>query len=67
MGWRIKATCRKGAAGRHGRLDALSKHHAWYPMKAFDGTKEMTSTQTKLVRIAFVVIVGFGGLYLDLG
>jgi hypothetical protein len=52
MGWRIEATCRKGAAGRHGRLDALSKHHPWYPMKAFDGTKEMTSTQTKLVRIA---------------
>jgi hypothetical protein len=36
-------------------------------MKAFDGTKEMTSTQTKLVRIALAVIVGFGGLYLDLG
>jgi hypothetical protein len=49
MGWRIEATCRKRAAGRHGRLDALSKHHPWYPMKAFDGTKEMTSTQTKLV------------------
>jgi hypothetical protein len=26
----------------------------------------MTSTQTKLVRIALAVIVGFGGLYLDL-
>jgi hypothetical protein len=36
-------------------------------MKAFDGKKEMTSTQTKLVRIASAVIVGFGGLYLDLG
>jgi len=36
-------------------------------MKAFDGTKEMTSTQTKLVRIALAVIVGFAGLYLDIG
>jgi hypothetical protein len=36
-------------------------------MKALDRTKEMTSTQTKLVRIALALIVGFAGLYLDLG
>jgi hypothetical protein len=36
-------------------------------MKAFDRTKEMTSTRTKLVRIALAVIVEFPGLYLDLG
>jgi hypothetical protein len=36
-------------------------------MKAFDGMKEMTSTRTKLVRIALAVIVGFAALYLDLG
>jgi hypothetical protein len=36
-------------------------------MKAFDGTKAMTSRQTKLVRIVLAVIVGFAGLYLDLG
>jgi hypothetical protein len=35
-------------------------------MKAFR-TREMTSTRTKLVRIALAVIVGFAGLYLDLG
>jgi hypothetical protein len=33
-------------------------------MKVFDRTKEMTSTQTKLMRIALVVIVGIAGLYL---
>jgi hypothetical protein len=36
-------------------------------MKVFDRTKEMTSTQKKLVRIALAVIVGFAALYLDLG
>jgi hypothetical protein len=36
-------------------------------MKAFDRTKEMTSTRTKLVRVALAVIVGLAGLYLDLG
>ena len=36
-------------------------------MKAFDRTKEMNSTQTKLMRIVLAVIVGIVGLYLDLG
>jgi hypothetical protein len=36
-------------------------------MKASDRTKAMTSTQTKLVRIVLAVIIGFAGLYLDLG
>jgi hypothetical protein len=36
-------------------------------MKAFDKTKEMSSTRKKLVRIVLAVIVGFAGLYLDLG
>jgi hypothetical protein len=36
-------------------------------MKVFDRTKEMTSTQTKLVRIVLAVIAIFAGLYLDLG
>src|SRR5437660_1202399 len=62
------------AAGRYGRLDPLSGRHPGYPMKVFERTKEMTSTQTKLMRIALTVIVGtlaimvgFGGPYLDLG
>jgi hypothetical protein len=36
-------------------------------MKAFDRTEEMTSTQTKLMRVALAVIVGIAGLYLDVG
>jgi uncharacterized membrane protein YuzA (DUF378 family) len=36
-------------------------------MKAFDRTKEMTGTQTKLVRIVLAFVIGFAGLYLDFG
>ena len=36
-------------------------------MKVRDTTKEMTSTQPKLMRVALAAIVGIAGLYLDLG
>jgi hypothetical protein len=36
-------------------------------MKVSDRTKKMTSTQTKLMRVALAVIAGIAGLYLDVG